>query len=118
MEEIAKRKPINRQASLVTSKGVSYELPRGFFKVQSDNPIPIRVPPNKNFEDLTGHKFGDLTVMGLARDCLKRYVCRCCCGVYVLRTAKAVKNPKNTEDKCERCAHYDYQRKKGRFNKA
>jgi len=63
--------------------------------------------------DLTGIKFGRLTVVGMVKmeqtelspdkKTGGRWAVRCACGFYEMRTAKAVKNPKNSEDACQDC---------------
>ena len=61
---------------------------------------------------LVGVKFGSFTVLGLARYIAKKskakWVVRCNCGMYTLRTAKAIMNEKNNADCCERCRHIAY----------
>lgn len=118
MDEIAKRKPVNRQAANVVSKGISYEPAKKFQTHESENPIPTRIPA-KNVEVLDGSRSGDLTVIGLARDHLGLWVCRCCCGMYVLRRAKSIKAGRDPEkyDRCERCKHYDFQRRKDEYRR-
>jgi hypothetical protein len=115
MDEIAKRKPVNRQAANVVSKGIEYVPAKKVLTYESEAPIPTR-KPQKNVEILTGRKFGRLTVIGLALEHLGRWVCRCDCGMYVLRRPKAIKNTDNP-DRCERCRHYAYQKRTDEFRR-
>lgn len=104
MEEIAKRRPVDRTAALVTQPG-----PRGLDSAKriacvfSPTPLPTRPVP-RGAVNLTGQRCGQLTVIGLARDIRHLWVCRCVCGYYVTRKAKAIKNTRNQDiDRCERC---------------
>lgn len=56
--------------------------------------------------DLIGKRTGRLKVIGLypeRRNGPARWVVRCTCGDYELRTAHAILNPHNENDKCQRC---------------
>ena len=101
-------RPIDGNAQSVIRTGVHYERKRkhehGY--IDQREPYPIRamveVPPN--FRHLIGFKFGLLTVIGMALK-PKRWAVRCACGMYTLRSTKAVINPKNAQDACEQCQH-------------
>jgi len=97
---------VNKEASLVTSKGESYIPDKNILVVESKNWIPTRCVSVG--EDLSGITFGRMKVIGLARDIKKRWVVRCSCGMYTIRTAKAIKNPANSKDRCEECRHLAY----------
>lgn len=98
--------PLNATAGSVTSKGYAYEpnlkpgAPEEFDAPPKSPPIP------KNTPDLSGTRFGRLTVV---RYHVKRnahgsgWLCRCDCGTYVIRRNKSIKNPTNTEDRCRQC---------------
>lgn len=102
-----KRAPINGIAARVLQHGQHWRdgaAPEG--SRDSANPLPTypvaewqRVSPK--MVNLTGRKVGFLTVLGFGGN--KRWVARCVCGTYTLRTAKALTNPANTEDACDRC---------------
>jgi hypothetical protein len=57
------------------------------------------------WRDFTGHTIGRFTVIGLSRDDHSRWVVRCSCGQYELRSAKSLRNPNNTGDCCLACRH-------------
>lgn len=81
--------PVNRTAANVIARGESFEFRSLDTEVCSPMPIPIKeVAPE--IVDLTGAKFGRLTVVGLAEQGKSRWVCRCSCGNYVLRRSQTV----------------------------
>ena len=68
-------------------------------------PIPKGAP------ELIGMVNGRLTVIGLLAETSAQqaaWVVRCTCGKYETRTAKAIRNPKNAEDRCYHCRHLEY----------
>jgi len=104
MDEIARRRPVDRTAARVTQPG-----PKGLESAQridavfSATPLPMR-PVLAQLADLTGLRCGQLTVIGLSVERASggsggkcRWVCRCVCGYYVTRN-QAV-------DRCDRCRH-------------
>jgi hypothetical protein len=108
MEEIARRRAVDATAARVTQPG-----PQGMELLQRSEspcqptPFPMR-PVVGQLLDLTGWRCGLLTVIGLAAhraaDGKSRWVCRCVCGYYVRKTARAIKNPDNQVwERCERC---------------
>ena len=106
--------PIDKKAALVVSKGFQYQPEKKIRANDSDFPIPVEKNenPDPNFKDLTGIRFGRLKVIGKAANRNKRWVCRCDCGKYTVRTTKAVKNPENYGDRCDLCQHHAYLVKK------
>ena len=116
MEEIAKRIPVNRQSALVTSKGESYKASKQILQIESDVPMPLKKIP-RGTKDLTGKRFGRLTVIGLSREHKSKWVCRCDCSVFVLRKSKAIRNPRNDRDRCQLCCHYAYQKRTDSFRR-
>lgn len=68
------------------------------------------VKPNEL--DLTGIQYGAFTVKGLSAEAKGRWVVQCNCGTFSVRSAKAIRNPANCEDKCNRCRRYAYLRSK------
>lgn len=115
MEEIARRNPIDRLAARVTQPGPGgLDLKKRPSSVHGSQPAPwpLRRVPNGP-ENLTGRTCGSLTVIGLShvlsksggtgRNSPLRWCCRCVCGYYVLRSRKAIVNPANTLDACDRC---------------
>ncbi len=89
-------RPVDRVAARVVSRGESYEFRPSAGAVNSDLPLPVRKPTvgeiaTSTFLDLSGRKLGRLTVIGLSATTPARWVCRCICGIYALRTSKAIK---------------------------
>lgn len=105
-------KPVNKTASIVTQKGFEYIPKKVILTLESKNPLPIMEPRKQekmqpNFIDLKGHSFARFKVIG--RYALgKGWVCRCACGVYCVRSRKAILNKENTQDRCEECRHLAY----------
>ena len=123
MEEIARRRPVDRTAARVTSTG-----PKGLgsrkviAQVCSPTPVPLRPVP-RDMINLVGRSFGHLVVAGL---CAKRqdqgkwaatvWLCRCVCGYYVVRTTKAINNPANAAvDRCDRCRQTEFLRRRSTY---
>ena len=116
MDDIHARVPVNRMAAISVSTGVHWEPNKKIALEESDCPIETAPPPrnialNPHFKDLTGEKFGRLTVVGLHATRTKIWVCRCSCGRYTTRRAKSVRNPENWGDRCALCQHLAYLKK-------
>lgn len=62
---------------------------------------------NDDLEGMIGRRFGRLRVVGLmpprSTGGPARWAVRCGCGEYEWRTAKAIRNPANKFDKCQKC---------------
>ena len=99
---IINRKPVNKLAALAVSGGVNYEPDIKLVGNDSENQIQIRKGKRC---DLFLTRRGRLVVLGYAYHVRGRLVVRCDCGVFLLRTAKAIKNKGNDEDACQRCRH-------------
>ena len=92
LDAVAPLFPVNRTAGQVTAKGEHFDyVPEATHRV-SDVPFPSKPPPNTpQFIDLTGQKFGKLTVVGYARDQGNTntsgalFNVRCVCGRYEQR---------------------------------
>lgn len=87
--------PVNTTAGLVISSGESHDYVQSLGSPDYPLPLPVArapLPECPNFVDLTGRRVGRLAVIGLSADKRGRWVCRCACGMYTLRTAKALKN--------------------------
>lgn len=111
MKDIHARAPVDSTAARVTSGGVHYVPKRNAASMSSDVPLPVRVLDasilkNPAFpRELVGAKVGQLTVLGLSVKS-DRWVCRCSCGYYVERKAKALRNPHHAaSSRCDRCDH-------------
>ena len=107
--DIFHTQPVNGNAARVTQSGEHFE-PRKNIKTlhktappEIERDLPSLTPTG--FKNLTGMRRGRLTVIGLLKGSLKRWVCRCDCGRYTARRAKAIKNKNNTQDRCDECRH-------------
>ena len=126
MKDMHARKPINRQAAIVTGKGASFDPQKKIQTKDSDTPIPFRWPNpieiiNQYFIDLTGRKFGRFTVLGVYAEARTkiglRWVVRCVCGTYSVRAGKAIKNKNNAHDRCEQCRYLAYMKRDDHFRR-
>ena len=112
MEEIARRRPIDRTAAQVVSAGPrGLESSKRIARAHSDVPLPM-IPMPRFVKDLRGRVIGSLTVIGLAvptsstrkkKGRERLWVCRCVCGYYTTRRAKAINSSVNGSDACDRC---------------
>lgn len=106
--------PVNSTAARVMARGTEYVsgVSNGAATYQempiATRPIGRAAKQNPHFVDCTGVKFGRFTVIGLAAEHPQRWVVKCACGFYSLRSTKAVRNPKNTTDCCKECQHLLY----------
>lgn len=95
--------PVNATAGRVVAGGVSHEYQPDPCHLISDTPLPVlRDVESPTFQDLTGVKFGRLSVVGYSATHKGRWVCRCTCGNYVLRKTKTVKGGLGAM--CEHCS--------------
>lgn len=103
--------PLNATAGAVTSQS-SYEGTEKEVQERSwDGPpallaLPKWVSAQPGFVDLTGRTIGRLKVLGMLAQKASEserglWVCRCACGRYVGRKAKALKL--GTTDRCDEC---------------
>ena len=113
MEEIAKRSPIDKTAALVVSRGVSYESGKVILTKESISPFPMKKTPSDTV-CLIGVRRCRLVVLGMAAEHTGQWVCRCDCGVYVLRKSKALRNEAN-KDRCEECRHLAHLKRQEEF---
>lgn len=101
--------PINSVTARVIAPGYQYVPTNNRVDGETESPPPTWVPPNMRREhNLAGRRFGrGMTVLGLS---IKgaRWVVRCACGIYVFRSAKAIKNENNDADCCSDCRHQVY----------
>ena len=115
IEDVAKRSPVDKTAAVVAGKGVEYVSPKVVLTADSDVPLPTRNVP-KDVQNLTGIRRCRLVVVGLSLNVCGRWVCRCDCGAYTLRTARAIKNEGNP-DRCEHCRHLAYLKRTDEFRR-
>lgn len=118
-ERLGASAPVNRQAALSTAKGFSYEPSKTIIVREWEAPPKLKYPTRKHL-DLTGVRFGRLTVVGIdaekamTKNTIPTWVCRCDCGRYTSRRAKAIKNPRNADDRCSLCLHAQFLQKEAR----
>lgn len=82
-----------------------YELKHKFanrFSLETLAPMPIK-PPSEICDNLSGRRFGMLTVIGESARYHSRWVVKCSCGIYALRRAKELVESKANVDSCSKC---------------
>lgn len=110
-DRIQTSKPVNKLAAFQAARGEEWQPkvelnPHGRRWREPPATIPARDVPAA-LRSLLGKKIGRLTVVG----CLGRlnpkkkavWLCRCVCGDYTTRGAKAIKAHSNQNDMCEHC---------------
>jgi hypothetical protein len=110
MEDIARNDPVDKTAARVVTSGVHYQL-KGTKVAHWEACPPLRKfrgsrsPTDRN---LAGKRFGSFRVMGIHAlgHKVRKWVVRCACGRYELRSGRAICNPKNTEDCCVQCRRH------------
>ena len=117
-EKIAASAPLNATASRVVSKGYKYEPEKKITNAHWD----IRPAQFNPKCALTGKFFGRLTVVGIylgpeQSNRRASYLCRCTCGAYELRRSRAINNPKNINDACQKCLHLEFLKNKAEIMK-
>lgn len=110
-------RPVDAAAARVVGTGIhhAYEVPSHV----ADSALPIPTTPVQNGQpDLTGVINHRLLVIGKAANAKGRWVCRCTCGTFCLRTTKAIR--RREPDSCYACymlatrKKSDYFRRTGR----
>ncbi len=101
--------PIDSVAGASMNKGAHFE-PSQKFKINTlhwENKPPKQNNNTAIQKDLRGIKFGLLTVIEYyckgKKNTGGRWLVKCVCGHYEVRTAKAIKNPNNNGDRCCNC---------------
>ena len=64
---------------------------------------------------MIGLRFGRFTVIGcldIWKHSRAKWIVRCDCGHYEIRSAKAIRNPVNAEDRCYECRHFLHSRQR------
>lgn len=111
-----KRVPVNRVAARVTEQGEHYTARKIGNGVDRETPFPVIkiincVNPTQAhaIAEMVGKRRGRLVVIGRLDHVYykQRWVCRCDCGMYTLRSTKAMKNTAHI-DMCEQCYHLLY----------
>ena len=114
---VSHRRAVDKNTSMAMSGGVNYTKPTTSpCTSDSKNPILTRQPcsamlGNPFFNDLTGFRRGRLVAIGIAAETKKRWVVRCDCGTYSLRSVKAILNQENDQDRCDDCTHLVFQKR-------
>jgi len=98
--------PVDRVAARVIGRGVHYTPNKVVLTADSDLPIQTGPSPG-TVADLVGCRFGHFTVLGWYAEG-NGWVVKCSCGIYTVRKTRAVLNPQNSWDRCERCRHLMY----------
>tara|TARA_R110002126_G_scaffold174431_1_gene322986 strand:- start:214 stop:639 length:426 start_codon:yes stop_codon:yes gene_type:complete len=108
---VSNRRAVDKSTAMAMSGGANYTKPGGNpCTSDSKNPILMGSPcsamlGNPVFKDITGVRRGRLVAIGIAAKTKKRWVVRCDCGTYSLRSVKAMLNKKNDQDRCGDCSH-------------
>lgn len=107
--KVGHENPVNSTAARVLGRGTHFDsgVKHGD-AIYQDTPLPTRKPgpsarKDPSFIDLCGVQFGRFRVIGLSATASGRWVVRCACGIYSLRSAKAIRNPNNDMDCCAEC---------------
>ena len=106
-------RPINATAARVVSAGTHYVANKRHGSQVFDVRPKTRQATHKDktvpgYCDMTGTRRGRLVVVGLAEGLAMKWVMRCDCGSYVIRSNKAACNKANDADACEECKHVLY----------
>lgn len=100
--------PVNKLATTVTSPSSQPDItiPKELLREHWDVMPPTKALPlrDRGFKNMMGVKFGRFTVVGLSAQNMLKWVVRCACGVYEIRSNDAVKRgAKNS--RCCRCVY-------------
>jgi hypothetical protein len=98
------RRPADKTAAIVVQRGERFESQKKMGGLHWKTQPPTRIDDWVKV-DLTGKRYGRLQVIGLHAYLKKRWVVRCACGDYEVRSAKAINNPQNFGDRCYNCRH-------------
>ena len=111
-DKLLASRPVNQAAARTMGRGVHYEPDKIIIQCHWTAPpatISVSQVTDLRFIDLSGVKFGRLTVIGyLGKPNPKksaRWLVRCACGDYESRASKAIRNPENRGDRCDKCRH-------------
>jgi hypothetical protein len=125
-DKLLTSRPVNRAAARVLGGGVHYEPDKEIVQRHWTAPPPLKtIPPaariDPKFVDLTGVSFGRFRVIGYlgvlseAKKAKALWLVRCACGDYESRSAKSVQNPENHGDRCEKCRHLAFLKRREQF---
>ncbi len=104
---IATDRPINKTTGIVLQKGEHFKEPEytNLFKA----PLPVKKYNGE--KNLTGKRFYRFTVIGFTGENgqgKSRWLLRCDCGNYTVRSRKSIKKIKKNNGKCSQCSYLDY----------
>jgi len=116
VEKIITSKPINKTAKLVTSKGIEYK-PNKKITQKHWEVCPQSKSKPKEIKNISGLKFGSFTVVDYFDSNPQRWICRCVCGDYEIRKAKAIINTENNIDSCDNCRHLRFLQRNDKYRK-
>lgn len=111
LSEIVKRAPVDRTAASVSSRSLETAFEPKIADSERFSPTPLLVRRNPTFSkkdhDLTGRTFGRFTVAGLSVEGKTsrgygRWVVRCICGWYCVRSTQTLKNHDSESLMCPR----------------
>lgn len=116
-------RPINATAARVVSAGTHYVSNKRHGSEVFDVRPPMRQATYRDksvpgYRDLTGTRRGRLVVVGLSEGSAMKWVMRCDCSAYVLRTNKAATNESNNADACEECRHVMFLKRRELFHRS
>lgn len=109
--------PVNTGAAKdAAAKGINFDPTKRIREWDLHSHAPIKTKRVRSGIDLTGHRCGRLTVIGLAdlpnrgkaNGARAAWVVRCICGYYETRSAKALRSPEYA--KVAMCKACDYER--------
>lgn len=115
IDAILASSPVNSTAARVVSAGthwvpVSHRNEREWGTPPDVRAISTAMRVNPSFTDFTGKTLGRLVCIGLAAEAQSKakgggtkWVMRCACSNFVVRSAKALKNQANNDDCCPTC---------------
>jgi len=118
MHDGTRRDPVDKTAAMTMARGVRFENNVNFDCHNHWEACPPTRNPDKTCHvDLTGETCGRLKVIGLHATIKKRWVVRCSCGDYEIRTTRALRNPNNFGDRCLLCRNLAFYKKDYAFHK-
>lgn len=112
IEKVVTSVPVDSTAARVTSRGVRYESSKKITQRHWDT-APPHTLPKLNAKDLlmVGYRFGRMTVVGKLEHVNNKgalWLVRCDCSHFESRRTKAIRNPRNVGDCCDRCRQLIY----------
>jgi hypothetical protein len=97
------RDAVDTTAALMFSSGIKYNHGKKICSAHWEVCPPVITKLKSDIPNLIGFRFGYFRVIGLSRNINGRWIVRCDCGDYELRTAKAIRNKQNFGDRCHIC---------------